>query len=68
MALVELAMFHDPVAAQMVRFRLAADGIEAVLFDAGLSSLGLGTMSPARLMVDEDDLDAAKEILAEDQR
>lgn len=68
MALVELAIFHDPAIAEMVRFRLAADGIEAVLFGAGLASLGLGTMSPARLMVDEDDLEDAKAILAEDQR
>jgi hypothetical protein len=66
--LVELATFHDPVAAEMLRFRLAADGIEAVLFGAGLASLGLGTMSPARLMVDEDDLEDAKAILGEDQR
>jgi hypothetical protein len=65
---MELATFHDPVAAEMLRFRLAADGIEAVLFGAGLASLGLGTMSPARLMVDEDDLEDAKAILAEDQR
>lgn len=68
MALIELAIFHDPMAAEMVRGRLAADGIEAVLFDAGLSSLGLGMMTPARLMVDEDDFDEARAILAEDQR
>ena len=68
MALVELAMFHDPMLAEMVRGRLAADGIDAVLFDGGLSSLGLGTMTPARLMVHEEDLEAAKTILAEDQR
>ena len=68
MALVELAMFHDPMLAEMVRGRLAADGIHAVLFDGGLSSLGLGTMTPARLMVHEEDLRAAKTILAEDQR
>ena len=68
MALAELAIFHDPMAAEMIRGRLAADGIESVLFDAGLSSLGLGMMTPARLMVDEDDLDDALAILAEDQR
>jgi hypothetical protein len=68
MALVELAIFHDPVTAEMVRFRLAADGIEAVLFGAGLASLGLGTMSPAQLMVEEGDLEDARAILAEDQR
>ena len=61
-------MFHDPMLAEMVRGRLAADGIEAVLFDGGLSSLGLGTMTPARRMVHEEDLTAAKAILAEDQR
>ncbi len=68
MALAELAIFHDPMAAEMVRGRLAADGIGSILFDGGLSSLGLGTMTPARLMVDEDDLDEARAILAEDQR
>ena len=68
MALVEIALFHNPLAAAMARGRLAADGIEAVLFDGGLSSLGLGMMAPARLMVEEDDLEAARAILAEDQR
>ena len=68
MALVEIALFHDPLAAAMARGRLAADGIEAVLFDGGLSSLGLGMMAPARLMVEEEDFEAAEAILAEDQR
>jgi hypothetical protein len=68
MALVELAMFHDPVSAQIVRGRLASEGIETTLFGAGLASLGLGTMTPARLMVEERDLATASAILAEDQR
>ena len=68
MALVEIALFHNPLLAAMARARLAADGIEAVLFDGGLSSLGLGMMAPARLMVEEEDLEAARDILAEDQR
>ena len=68
MALVELAIFQNPIAAEVARGRLASEGIEAVLFGGGLASLGLGSMSPARLMVDESDLTAAKTILAEDQR
>jgi hypothetical protein len=67
-ALVELATFHSPLSAEMARGRLAAEGIEAVLFDGGLSSLGLGMMAPARLMVQEEDLAAAEAILADDQR
>jgi hypothetical protein len=68
MALVELALFQNPVAAEVARGRLASEGIETVLFGGGLASLGLGSMSPARVMVEESDLAAARAILAEDQR
>ncbi len=68
MSLVELAIFQNPIVAEVARGRLASEGIEAVLFGGGLASLGLGSMSPARLMVDESDLQAAEAILAEDQR
>jgi hypothetical protein len=68
MALVELAIFQNPIAAEVARGRLASEGIETVLFGGGLASLGLGSMSPARLMVDESELRAAETILAEDQR
>lgn len=67
MALVEIAMFQDGIAAEIVRGRLEAEGIAAVLFDAGLSSLGLGAMTPARLMVDESDRDAAERLLRGDE-
>ena len=65
MALVELASFPDMIAADIARGHLEASGIPAVLFDAGISSLGLGAMTPARLMVDEADLEAAERLLAE---
>ena len=68
MALVELAIFQNPAAAEVARGRLASEGIEAILFGGALASLGLGSMSPARLMVDEEDRTAAEAILAEDQR
>ena len=53
MALVEVAMFHDPVSAELALGHIRSEGIDGVLFGAGLASLGLGTMAPVRLMVDE---------------
>jgi hypothetical protein len=64
MPLVELATFQDNISAAIARGRLAAEGIETVLFDAGLSSLGLGAMTPVRLMVEEEEREAAERILA----
>lgn len=66
MALVELALFHDPIAAEIVRGRLASEGIEAVVFDAGVGGLGIGPIAPVRLMVDDGDHAAAERVLAED--
>ncbi len=65
MALVELAIFSDGMIAEIVRGRLEAEGIDAVLFDAGLSSLGLGAMTPVRLMVEERDRAAAERLINE---
>lgn len=64
MALVEVGLYHDPLLAEMARGRLQSEGIEAVLFGAGLASLGLGLMAPARLMVDERDQDKAEALLS----
>ena len=61
-------MFQNPIAAEVARGRLASEGIETVLFGGGVASLGLGSMTPARLMVDESDFRTAAAILAEDQR
>jgi hypothetical protein len=63
MALVELTTFTDPISAEIARGRLASEGIEAVLFDAGLSSLGIGALTPTRLMVLDEDRQTAEEIL-----
>jgi hypothetical protein len=65
MALVEVGSFADIHVAEMARGMLAAAGIEAMLFDGGLSSLGLGAMTPARVMVDEVDQARAEGLLAE---
>ncbi|WP_019834278.1 putative signal transducing protein [Sphingomonas sp. PR090111-T3T-6A] len=65
MALVEIETFPDHAVAEMARGMLAAEGIEAVLFDSGLASLGLGGLTPVRLMVDESDRAIAERLLAE---
>jgi len=65
MALVALASFSDRLAAEIARGRLASEGIDSVLFDAGLSSLGLGSISPVRLMVDEADRAEAERALGD---
>ena len=65
MALVEAARFYNSIEAAMARARLAADGIESVLFDTEMNWGGLDGVVPVRLMVDGDDLPAARRRLAE---
>jgi hypothetical protein len=64
MALVEIETFPNAMIAEMARARLAAEGIEAVLFDGGVASIGLGGLMPARLMVPERDEALAVRLLA----
>ena len=45
---------------------LASHGVEALLFDGGVASLGLGGLTPARLMVDEADRERAELLLSGD--
>ncbi|AHE56201.1 DUF2007 domain-containing protein [Sphingomonas sanxanigenens] len=66
MALVTIAEFTDPIGAGILRDRLAAAGIEALVFDGATASLGLGWIMPARLMVDAEDEDAARALLGGD--
>ena len=65
MALAELGRFSRNEA-HIVVGRLEADGIPAVAFDAGTSlAEGSWLLIPVRVMVDEDDLEAARAALAE---
>ncbi len=64
MPLVEIETFPSHTVAEMARGMLAAQGIEAVLFDSGLASLGLGGLTPVRLMVDEADRVDAERLLS----
>ena len=63
MPLVELTRFPNRILAELARGRLAADGIEAALFDDGLAALGLGIMGDVRVMVEERDRSAAADAL-----
>ncbi|MFS0737995.1 DUF2007 domain-containing protein [Sphingomonas sp. 1P06PA] len=63
MNLVEIARFPDRILGELARGRLAADGIEAELFDEGFAALGLGVLGSVRLMVGENDAAAARHAL-----
>jgi hypothetical protein len=62
-ALVELALLHDMALAAILRGRLAAAGIPALLFDAGFSGLLGGSTTGVRLMVEAADAEAARLLL-----
>ncbi len=66
MALTEAAKFYDSLSAGAAQSRLESEGIESFLFDIGMTQQGMGFAIPARLMVDEDDLERARRILAAD--
>jgi hypothetical protein len=67
MALVEVALFYDSMSAGMAQARLAAEGIETILFDQGVAGLGLGMLTPIRLMVEEGDRAEAEALLSRDR-
>jgi len=63
MSLVELGRYDRNLANILVG-RLAAEGIGAVAFDGGASIAdGSYLLIPVRVMVDEDDLTAAQDIV-----
>ncbi|WP_298688235.1 DUF2007 domain-containing protein [uncultured Sphingomonas sp.] len=64
MALVEIETFPDHAIAQMARGLLVSHGIDVILFDGGVASLGLGGLAPVRLMVDARDQSIAQRLLA----
>jgi hypothetical protein len=62
-ALVELARFENRIEAELARLNIQSQGIDAVLFDAEMASFGWGPMMPIRLMVLDEDLEEARELL-----
>ena len=66
MALVELARFYDSLSAGAARSVLASEGIDAHLFDLGMTLQAVGFLVPVRLMVDEAELEEAQAVLSRD--
>ncbi|HEX2764548.1 MAG TPA: DUF2007 domain-containing protein [Allosphingosinicella sp.] len=66
MALVELSLFYDSLAAGAAQSRLSDEGIDSYIFDMGMTLQGVGFVIPVRLMVDEDDLIPARRLLSEE--
>lgn len=64
MSLVELARFEHRIEAELGRLTLESEGIDAVLFDADMHSFGWGPIIPVRLMVLDDDLSIAREVIS----
>lgn len=64
MPLITLETIFSPIEAEVKRATLAAAGIEAVLFDAGIVSLIGSGLSGVRLMVLDEDEAAARSLLA----
>ena len=64
MALSCVATVFSPVEAEIMRSRLDAAGIPAILFDAGIASLIGPGVSGIRLMVAGEDAAAARALLS----
>jgi len=65
MSLVELGRYPTRVDAELARLALGAGGIEAIILDAEANSFfGGGGLIWVRLMVLDEDLDDARELLA----
>jgi hypothetical protein len=65
MALVCAARL-DAIEAQIVQGRLASEGIESFLFDLDLTTMNVGTLGFVRVMVDERDYSATRQILEDE--
>jgi hypothetical protein len=63
MSLKAIAEYSDRIEAEMARLTLGAEGIDAHIFDGGMAGLGLGFMTPARLMVLPEDAARARMVL-----
>lgn len=65
MGLVEAARFSTRIEADLARLYLESEGVDAVLFDAEINSFYGGLFLPVRLMVLDDALEQARQLLAD---
>lgn len=63
--LVEAARYSSRVEADLARLYLESEGVEAVLFDTEINYFYGGLFMPVRLMVLDEDLPLATQLLAE---
>ena len=63
--MIELMRTSDPVLLSAVKAALAAERIDVFEFDGPVADIYVGFIFPRRLMVHEDDLDAARGVVAE---
>ena len=61
--LVEAAQYNTCVEAELARLYLESEGVEAVLFDTEINQGYGGLFMPVRLMVLDEDLDRAQQLL-----
>jgi hypothetical protein len=62
--LVAAASFANRIEADLARLYLESEGIEAVLFDTEINYFYGGLFMPVRVMVLDEDLERATELLA----
>ena len=65
MALVELGRYFNSFEAGLAKGRLDAEEIPSFIFDMNMNWEGMGGIIQVRLMVDDEDFDAARALLAE---
>jgi len=66
MPLVEAARYFNSFEAGMAKARLEAEGIPSFIFGMDMNPIFAGGVFNVQLMVDDEDLEAAREILADD--
>ena len=66
MPLVEAARYFNSFEAGMAKARLEAEGIPSFIFGMDMNPIFAGGVFNVQLMVDDEDLEAVRAILAED--
>ena len=62
--LVEAARFNNRVEADLARLYLESEGVDAVLFDTEINYFYGGLFMPVRLMVLDEEVERAQQLLA----
>ncbi len=63
MSLVELAVYSNSFEAGVAQSALADEGIESYIFDVGMAAFAFGAVISIRLMVLDEEWEAARQVL-----